>query len=50
MLYFFVGRAVVVLSHGLTKERDVPPREINRAMERKKKVETDFKKFAFRPE
>jgi phage-related protein len=50
MLYFFAGKAVVVLSHGLTKERKVAPREIDRAVERKKKVESDFERFTFRPE
>lgn len=50
MLYFFAGKAVVVLSHGLTKERAVPPREIAQAIERKKKVEADFEQFTFRPE
>ena len=50
MLYFFAGKAVVVLSHGLTKEREVPRREIDLAIERKKKVETDFEQFTFRPE
>lgn len=29
MLYFFHGRAAVVVSHGLVKEREVPAREIN---------------------
>ena len=50
MLYFFVGQAVVVLSHGLTKEREVPPREIDRAIDRKNKVELDFERFTFQPE
>ncbi len=50
MLYFFAGKAVVVLSHGLTKEREVPAREIHRAVERKKKVESNFEQFTFRPE
>jgi phage-related protein len=50
LLYFFTGRAVVVVSHGLTKEREVPPKEIARALDRKKKVEADFKKFTFKPE
>jgi phage-related protein len=34
MLYFFHGREVVVISHGLVKERVVPPREIAKAVER----------------
>lgn len=50
MLYFFAGKAVVVLSHGLTKEREVPPREIDQAVERKQMVEADFEKFTFKPE
>ena len=49
ILYFFAGKAVVVLSHGFTKEREVPPREIDDAVERKRKVEADFKRFTFRP-
>jgi phage-related protein len=50
MLYFFAGKAVVVVSHGLTKEREVPRRELDKAVERKRKVEADFEKFTFRPE
>jgi len=38
MLYFFHGRAAVVLSHGLIKERAVPTLEIERAIRRKLKV------------
>jgi hypothetical protein len=49
MLYFFSGKAVVVLSHGLTKERAVPPKEIDTAVRRKKQVESDFAKFAVKP-
>ena len=50
LLYFFAGKAVVVLSHGLVKEREAAPREIDRAIERKKRVEGDFESFTFRPE
>ena len=50
MLYFFAGKAVVVVSHGLTKKREVPPREIDQALRRKQLVEADFEKFTFRPE
>jgi len=50
ILYFFAGKAVVVLSHGLTKEREVPPVEIDLAIERKQKVEADFERYTFRPE
>jgi len=50
MLYFFAGKAVVVVSHGLTKEREVPPKEIDLAVKRKEQVETNFKQFTFKPE
>lgn len=49
ILYFFAGRAVVVLSHGISKEREIPDKEINRAIQRKSKVESDFKRYAFKP-
>ncbi len=35
MLYFFHGREAVVVSHGIIKERVVPPREIDLALKRK---------------
>jgi hypothetical protein len=41
MLYFFLGRSAVVVSHGLVKERVVPPREIDLAILRKAMVEHD---------
>jgi phage-related protein len=50
LLYFFAGKSVVIVSHGLTKESRVPSREIDRAVERKKEVETNFGKFTFKPE
>jgi phage-related protein len=37
MLYFFHGKANVVMSHGLVKEGKVPPKEIDRAIERREK-------------
>jgi hypothetical protein len=39
-----------VVSHGLTKKREVRPREIDQALRRKQLVEADLEKFAFRPE
>jgi hypothetical protein len=39
MLYFFHGREVVVLSHGIVKQRVVPPREIDLAVKRKREFE-----------
>ncbi len=50
MLYFFSGKAFVVISHGLVKEQTVPPKEIDRAVERKKKFESDPVSRAFRGE
>ena len=37
MLYFFHGDTTAVVSHGIVKERVVPPKEIERAIERKRK-------------
>ncbi len=39
MLYFFHGKAPVVVSHGLTKGQRVPLREVRRALERKRRFE-----------
>jgi len=39
MLYFFHGGVAAVLSHGLTKEDRVPPKEIDRAITRKRTFE-----------
>jgi hypothetical protein len=49
ILYFFSGRDVVVLSHGITKEGVVPEVEINRAVERKKRFEADPKAHTYKP-
>ena len=43
MLYFFHGRTAAVVSHGLVKEAAVPPKEIEKAIERKRKFERDPK-------
>ena len=37
ILYFFHGREAVVLSHGFMKERVVPPKEIEKAVQRMNK-------------
>lgn len=39
MLYFFHGRNVAILAHGLTKEGVVPIADIRRAIERKRRFE-----------
>lgn len=50
MLYFFHGTAAVVVSHGLVKERRVPPPEIDRAVERKREFEQDPRQHIFKLE
>lgn len=37
ILYFFSGKDVIVISHGISKESIVPAAEINRALERRQK-------------
>lgn len=44
MLYFFHKNVAAVLSHGLVKERAVPPAEIDEAVECKRRFEKDPKK------
>jgi phage-related protein len=39
ILYFFHGTTAAVVSHGLVKERVVPPKEIDRAVVRKIRFE-----------
>ncbi len=47
ILYFFHGRMAAVVSHGLVKLRAVPPREIDRAAERKRRFEADPQKHTY---
>ena len=49
ILYFFHQQLAVVVSHGLTKEQQVPPREIDKAIERMKKFEANPKRHTFKP-
>lgn len=46
ILYFFHGRDVVVLSHGITKTRTVPAAEIERAAARRALVLRDAARHA----
>jgi len=41
VLYFYHGNSVVVLSHGLKKEKVVPPKEIELAIDRRKRYVAD---------
>jgi hypothetical protein len=47
MLYFFHGNIAAVISHGIVKEDKVPPKEIDRAIERMKKFEADPKTHTY---
>jgi putative component of toxin-antitoxin plasmid stabilization module len=44
VLYFFSGKNIAVLSQGFTKESEVPPAEIARAIANKRLVLQDFDK------
>jgi phage-related protein len=48
ILYFFAGRNVVVVSHGILKEAEVPATEINRAVQRKQFFEADPEAHSYR--
>ena len=50
LLFFFYGRTAAVLSHGTVKEGRVPPREINRAVERKALFDADPEAHTYRLE
>ena len=39
ILYFFQGRIAAILAHGLTKEREVPEKDIQLALERNRLFE-----------
>ena len=48
ILYFFHQKLAVVVSHGLTKEQQVPPHEIDMAIERMKRFEASPKRHTFK--
>jgi phage-related protein len=47
ILYFFQGTLAAVVSHGLVKERMVPPKEIDRAVERRKRFEANPQRHTY---
>ena len=49
ILYFFHGQLAVVVSHGLTKEKVVPPGDIDRAVKRKTTFEARPDHHTFKP-
>jgi hypothetical protein len=48
ILYFFHGQIAAVLSHGVVKEKAVPPVEIERAVIRKQRFEKDPNRFMYK--
>ena len=48
ILYFFHGKDIAVLAHGLTKEKQTPASEIERAIDRKKRYEQNPEKHQAR--
>lgn len=50
ILYFYHGRMAAVLSHGLVKEREVPVKDIQVALERKRLFEQDPQAHTYREE
>ena len=50
ILYFFHGRMAAVLAHGLVKEREIPTKDIQVAMERKRFFEQDPHRHTYREE
>ncbi len=48
ILYFFHGRVAAVLAHGIVKEREVPAKDIGRALERKRLFEQDPERHTYR--
>jgi phage-related protein len=47
ILYFFHGNTAAVLAHGIVKESAVPPKEIDLAIERKRKFEINPQKHTY---
>lgn len=47
MLYFFHGKIAAVVSHGILKEDKVPSKEIDKAIERMKKFESNPLMFTY---
>ncbi|ABW31298.1 type II toxin-antitoxin system RelE/ParE family toxin [Acaryochloris marina] len=47
ILYFFHGECTAILSHGIVKEKRVPPKEIDKAIERRILFESDPDKYTY---
>lgn len=47
ILYFFSKERMIVVSHGCWKEAQVPPKEIDLAIERKVRFESDTMRYTY---
>ena len=47
MMYFYHGKTAAVISHGIVKEKEVPPREIDRAIKRKQAFVSDPERHTY---
>ena len=47
ILYFFYGNSAAILSHGIVKEKIVPPAEIDKAVSRKEEFEQNPKAHTY---
>jgi putative component of toxin-antitoxin plasmid stabilization module len=47
LLYFFHGKDCVVVSHGITKEAEVPDNEIDKAIENRERYKQDPDKHSY---
>ena len=50
VLYFYHGTTAAIIAHGIVKESAVPPKEIEKAIERKKQFESNPTKHTYLPE
>ena len=50
ILYFFHQGQAAVLTHGLVKEKVVPPKAIDEAIQRKQQFEYDPEKYTYQEE
>ena len=48
--YFFHGNTAAIISHGIVKEKRVPPAEIDKAIERRNKFESDPNQHTYQEE
>lgn len=47
ILYFFLNKGVIVLSALITKEKKVPPKEIDKCIANKKLIEGNFELYTY---